>query len=58
MICEIASLLVRTDQKNAFTSSFRVVTHLLKRAKGYEGYVLTQGVERLFQAGGLTFFVA
>ena len=45
MIYEIASLPVRGDDIDAFTSAFRDVTHLLARAKGCQGHVLTQGVE-------------
>jgi len=45
MIYEIASLPVSANDIDAFTSAFRDVTHLLTRAKGYQGHVLTQGVE-------------
>src|SRR4051812_13373187 len=45
MVYEIASLPIRADQVDAFTSAFRDVTHLLTRAKGYQGHVLTQGIE-------------
>lgn len=45
MIYEIASLPVKADQVDAFVNAFQAVTHLLTRAKGYEGHVLTQGVE-------------
>ncbi|MBZ2206989.1 antibiotic biosynthesis monooxygenase family protein [Massilia soli] len=45
MIYEIASIPVRTDQIDAFKTAFGEVTHLLARAKGYEGHLLTQGVE-------------
>jgi heme-degrading monooxygenase HmoA len=41
MIYEIASLPVRADQMDAFTSALRDVPHLLTRAKGYEGHVQT-----------------
>jgi len=45
MIHEIALLPVRAEQVDAFTSAFCDVAYLLIRAKGYEGHVLTQGVE-------------
>lgn len=45
MIYEIALLPVRAGQIDAFKSAFREVAHLLLRAKGYEGHLLTQGVE-------------
>ncbi|KQW93168.1 monooxygenase [Massilia sp. Root418] len=45
MIYEIASLPVRPDRIDAFKEAFRDVSHLLARAKGYEGHLLTQGIE-------------
>jgi len=45
MIYEIASLPVKTDQTDSFQRAFDKVTHLLTRAKGYEGHRLMQGVE-------------
>lgn len=45
MIYEIALLPVKTDQVSAFRRAFDEVTHLLARATGYEGHLLTQGVE-------------
>lgn len=45
MIYEIALLPVKTDQINSFKRAFGEVTHLLSRARGYEGHQLMQGVE-------------
>lgn len=45
MIYEIASLPVRAGQADGFTKAFNDVTHLLTRAQGYEGHMLTQGIE-------------
>lgn len=45
MIYEIALLPVKTDQINSFKRAFCEVTHLLSRAKAYEGHQLMQGVE-------------
>lgn len=46
MIYEIALFPVKTDQINSFSSAFCKVSHLLSRAKGYEGHLLTQGIEK------------
>lgn len=45
MIYEIASLPVKADWLSAFKAAFGKVVHLLARARGYEGHLLTQGVE-------------
>lgn len=45
MIYEIALLPVKTDQIDSFKRAFGEVTHLLARAKGYEGHQLMQGIE-------------
>ena len=45
MIYEIASLPVKADRLSAFKAAFGDVAHLLARARGYEGHLLTQGVE-------------
>lgn len=45
MIYEIALLPVKTDQIPSFTRAFGEVAHLLRRAKGYLGHQLMQGVE-------------
>lgn len=45
MIYEIASLPVKADRLSAFKAAFGEVVHLLARARGYEGHLLTQGVE-------------
>lgn len=45
MIYEIATLPIKVDRIDAFERAFGEVTHLLARAKGYEGHRLLQGVE-------------
>lgn len=45
MIYEIASLPIKPDQTDSFQRAFAQVTHLLTRAKGYEGHRLMQGIE-------------
>lgn len=45
MIYEIAVLPVKPDQIDLFQRAFGEVTHLLVRARGYEGHQLLQGVE-------------
>lgn len=46
MIYEIALFPVKTDQIDSFRRAFCEVTHLLSRAKGYEGHLLMQGIEK------------
>lgn len=45
MIHEIATLPIKADRLGAFKAAFGEVEHLLARARGYEGHLLTQGVE-------------
>lgn len=45
MIYEIAVLPVYTEQIPNFRQAFAEVLPLLRRAKGYQGHVLAQGVE-------------
>lgn len=45
MIYEIALLPVHSEQVATFRSAFAKVAPLLRRAKGYEGHFLTQGIE-------------
>ena len=45
MIHEIAVLPVKPDRIDAFKHAFGELTHLLSRARGYEGHRLMQGVE-------------
>lgn len=45
MIYEIASLPVKSDRIDSFKRAFCGVSHLLSRAKGYQGHRLMQGVE-------------
>ena len=45
MIYEIASLPIKPDLIDSFKRAFGEFTHLLARAKGYEGHRLMQGVE-------------
>lgn len=45
MIYELATLPVKADRVSAFRAAFGQVVHLLARARGYEGHLLTQGVE-------------
>ncbi|SDH15956.1 MULTISPECIES: antibiotic biosynthesis monooxygenase [unclassified Duganella] len=45
MIYEIALFPVYPDRMDAFRHAFAAVTPLLRRAKGYGGHVLAQGVE-------------
>lgn len=46
MIHEIAVLPVKPEQVVAFERAFGEVAYLLVRATGYEGHLLTQGVEK------------
>lgn len=46
MIHEIAVFPVKPGQADAFERAFARVSHLLDRAKGHEGHLLTQGVEQ------------
>lgn len=46
MIHEIAVLPVKPERVDAFERAFGEVAYLLVRAKGYEGHLLTQGVEK------------
>lgn len=45
MIYEIALLPVHTGKTEAFRQAFAEVEPLLKRAKGYGGHLLAQGIE-------------
>lgn len=45
MIYEIAMLPVDRERIDSFRRAFEEVAPLLKRAKGYNGHVLAQGVE-------------
>lgn len=45
MIHEIALLPVQPEQIEPFKQAFADVVHLLKRAKGYGGHLLAQGIE-------------
>lgn len=45
MIHEIAILPVKPARIDAFKRAFAELTHLLSRARGYEGHRLMQGVE-------------
>lgn len=45
MIHEIALFPVKSHQTQSFERAFAEVSHLLTRAKGYQGHLLMQGVE-------------
>ena len=45
MVYEIALLPVHKEQIEQFRRAFDEVAPLLKRAKGYEGHMLAQGIE-------------
>ncbi|WP_296276059.1 antibiotic biosynthesis monooxygenase family protein [Pseudomonas sp. UBA7530] len=45
MVHEIALLPIRDGHIEAFRRAFADVTHLLQRAKGYDGHMLAQGIE-------------
>jgi heme-degrading monooxygenase HmoA len=45
MVYEIAVLPVPVERTKAFQEAFAKVLHLLRRAEGYQGHVLAQGVE-------------
>ena len=54
MIHEIALIPVKNHQTQSFERAFAEVSHLLTRAKGYQGHLLMQGVE---QPSHFTLFV-